>query len=135
MFSDDFNTKTKERELYYQKVNIETGVKTDPVLITKMPTRNSTYYIVQSPNKQFYAAMKQFSFDKKLNEKLNVVVFDKNLKQVNEISFETAYMNKEQSGKTHYVSNQGNVFIVDLIDLAKEKPFKTLYYWDNTKKQ
>ncbi|MES2411730.1 MAG: hypothetical protein V4535_09840 [Bacteroidota bacterium] len=133
LFTDDFNTKTKERELFFQKVNIETGEKTNPVLITKMPTRNSTYLVVQSPNKQFYAVMKQHSFDKKTNEKLNVVVFDKTLTKVNEISFVTAYINKEQGGKTHYVSNQGNVYIVDLIEQAKEKAFKTLYYWDNTK--
>lgn len=133
LFMDDFNTKTKERELFYVKVNIETGSKSTPVLITKMPTRNSNYYIVQSDNKQFYGVTKQYSFDKKVNEKINALVFDKDLKLAGEISYESPYMNRTQIAEDFYVSNQGNLFIVKQIDLAKEKPFKTLFFWDKSK--
>ncbi|MEO5777017.1 MAG: hypothetical protein ABIQ27_08925 [Flavobacterium sp.] len=132
MFTDDFNTKTKERELYYQKVNIETGVKTEPVLITKMPTRNSNYYIARSDNKQFYGVIKSYSLDKKANEKMNVAVFDKDFKAAGEISYDTPYINKKPNEQNFYVSNQGNIFIVKEIDLAKEKPFKTIYFWDKS---
>lgn len=77
IFLDEYNTKTKERELYWQRVNLEKNERTKPTLITSMPTRNSNYYISQSPNKLFYAVVKQFSFDKKLNEKINVTLIDK----------------------------------------------------------
>ena len=133
LFMDDFNTKTKERELFYIKINIETGVKSDPVFITRMPTRNSTYFIAQSDNKQFYGVTKQFSFDKKANEKINALVFDKGLKLLSEVSFESPYMNKSQNPESFYISNLGNIFVVKEINLAKEKPFKTLFYWDKSK--
>jgi hypothetical protein len=32
IFLDDFNTKTKERELYWQRVNLETSEKSKPEL-------------------------------------------------------------------------------------------------------
>ncbi len=133
LFMDDFNTKTKERELFYIKVNIETGTKSEPVLITKMPGRNSDYFVVQSDNRQFYGITKRHSFDKKTNEKINAVVLDKDLKLVSEISYETSYMNKSQSAEKFYISNQGNMFLIKQIDLAKEKAFKTLFFWDKTK--
>ncbi len=130
IFLDEFNTKTKERELFWQRINLETNEKTIPAFITSMPTRNSNYYITQSPNKLYYAVVKQFSFDKKMNEKINVTLIDKDFKVVKEISFETQYLNKTQSEPKFFVSNNGAVFIVKDIDLAKLKPFKTLYYWD-----
>jgi hypothetical protein len=133
LFMDDFNTKTKERELFYIKVNIETGTKSEPVLITKMPGRNSDYNIVESDNKQFYAVTKRFNFDKKTNEKINAVVFDKDLKLVSEISYDTPYLNRNNGAGSFYVTNLGNVFFIKLIDQAKEKPFKTLFFWDKTK--
>ena len=58
-----FNTKTKERELYWQRVNLETNEKSQPAFITSMPTRNSSYFLAQSPNKLFYAVFKQYNFD------------------------------------------------------------------------
>lgn len=130
IFLDEFNTKTKERELFFQRVNIDSGAKTERQLITAMPTRNSTYFISQSPNKQFYAVIKQFGYDKKLNEKVNVALLDKDLKAVREVSFETTYMNKTPLENNLYVSDQGTVFIVKNIELAKLKPFKTVLFWD-----
>lgn len=132
IFLDEFNTKTKERELFFQRVNIETGVKTKPALVTSMPTRNSTYFIAQSPNKSYYAVIKQHSHDKKLNEKINVTLLDKDFKVVKEITYETAYMNKTPMENKLFVSDKGVVFIVKDIDLAKAKPFKTLYFWDGS---
>jgi len=133
LFMDDFNTKTKERELYYIKVNIETGTKSEPVLIAKMPGRNTEYNIVQSDNRQFYGVTRRFDFDKKSPEKINAIVFDKDLKSVSEISYVTPYMNRTNSAGNFYISNQGNMFFIKVVDLAKEKPFKTLYFWDKSK--
>ena len=130
VFLDEYNSKTKERELYWQRVNLETNERTKPALVTSMPTRNSTYFISQSPNKLFYAVVKQFSFDKKLNEKINVTLIDKDFKVIKEIAFESQYLNKTQSDPKLFVSNQGTVFVVKEIDLAKMKPFKTVYFWD-----
>jgi hypothetical protein len=130
IFLDNFNTKTKERELFWQRVNLETNEKTNPALVTSMPTRNSTYFITQSPNKLFYAVVKQFSFDKKMNEKINVTLIDKDFKVIKEITFESQYLNKTQSDPKLFVSNQGTVFVVKEIDLAKMKAFKTVYFWD-----
>jgi hypothetical protein len=130
IFLDNFNTKTKERELFWQRVNLETNEKTNPALVTSMPTRNSTYFITQSPNKLFYAVVKQFSFDKKLNEKINVTLIDKDFKVIKEITYESQYLNKTQSEPKLFVSNQGTVFVVKEIDLAKMKAFKTVYFWD-----
>ena len=62
IFLDEFNTKTKERELYWQRVNLETSEKSKPEFITSMPTRNSSYFISQSPNKMFYAVFKPVSY-------------------------------------------------------------------------
>ena len=130
IFLDNFNTKTKERELFWQRVNLETNEKTNPALVSSMPTRNSTYFITQSPNKLFYALVKQFSFDKKMNEKINVTLIDKDFKVIKEISYESQYLNKTQSEPKLFVSNQGTVFVVKEIDLAKMKAFKTVYFWD-----
>jgi hypothetical protein len=130
IFLDDFNSKTKERELYFQKVNIETNEKTKPALITSMPGRNSTYFVTQSPNKKFYAVIKQYTLDKKANEKINVTLIDNNFNVVKEISFETPYINKTPYENNIYVSNQGTVFVIKNTDVAKAKPFKTLYFWD-----
>ena len=130
IFLDNFNTKTKERELFWQRVNLETNEKTNPALVSSMPTRNSTYFITQSPNKLFYAVVKQFSFDKKMNEKINVTLIDKDFKVIKEISYESQYLNKTQSEPKLFVSNQGTVFVVKEIDLAKMKAFKTVYFWD-----
>jgi hypothetical protein len=130
IFLDEFNSKTKERELYWQRVNLETSEKSKPALITTMPTRNSSYFISQSPNKMFYAVFKQYNFDKKTNEKVNVTLIDKDFKVVKEISFESQYLNRTQSEPKIFVSNQGTVFVVKEIELQKMKPFKTVFYWD-----
>lgn len=127
---DDYNPKTKERELFWQSVKLESNIKTKPALITSMPGRNSTYFISQSPNKLFYAVIKQHSYDKKLNEKINVTLIDKDFKVIKEITYETPYINKTPLENKIFVSNQGTVFIVKDIDIAKTKPFKTVYFWD-----
>jgi len=127
IFLDEYNSKTKERELFWQRVNLETNEKSNPALITSMPTRNSNYFICQSPNKLFYAVFKQYNFDKKINEKVNVTLIDKDFKVIREISFESQYLNRTQAEPKIFVSNQGTVFVVKEIELQKMKPFKTVF--------
>ncbi|HLA55298.1 MAG TPA: hypothetical protein VK623_04325 [Flavobacterium sp.] len=130
IFLDEFDTKTKIRNLFIQRVNLDTNVKTKPEVVTSMPTRNSQYFIAQSPNQSFYAVIKQHDYDKKLNEKINVTLLDKDFKVVREVTFETPYLNKTPLENQVYVSDQGTVFIVKNIDQAKLKPFKTVFFWD-----
>ncbi|HEY6143818.1 MAG TPA: hypothetical protein VIV55_10440 [Flavobacterium sp.] len=130
IFLDEFNTKTRERELFWQRVNVDTNVKTNPALITSMPGRNSNYTISQSQNKLFYAVIKEYTLDKKTNEKINITLLDKDFKIIKEITYETPYLNKSPFNNDLYVSNQGSVFIIKYIDLAKMRPFKTVFFWD-----
>jgi len=130
IFLDEYNNKIKKRQLFTQTVDLETGKKTDPMLVTEMPDRSSDYKIMQSNNRQFYAVTKYHSFEKKLNEKINIVLLDKDFKVVKETTFETPYINKNPQGQDFYVSDAGTVFIVKNIDLAKQKPFKTIFFWD-----
>lgn len=130
-FLDEYDNKSKDRVLFGQKINIGTGQKFEQFRITGMPGRNSEYIIAQSAGRQYYAVIKRFTADKKENEKINVAVLDKSGKVVNEISYQTPYLNKakaDEFGVT--VSDDGRVCIVRNIDLAKQKPFRSLFYWD-----
>jgi len=130
VFLDDYDSKSKLNQLYTLTVNIDTGVKSTPVVVTDMPGRSSTYDIQQSPNKQFYAVIKSHSRDKKVNEKINIVLLDKNFKLIKETTYSTQYLNKLPGLDTFCVSDNGSVYIVKEIDIAKQKPFKTLLFWD-----
>ncbi|MDP5097346.1 MAG: hypothetical protein NWP90_06660, partial [Flavobacterium sp.] len=60
-FLTEFNSETKEFELFTQKANIDTGTKTKATFLTKMPAKNmfniGDYFIAQSENKQFYGVV------------------------------------------------------------------------------
>lgn len=130
IFLDEFNTKTKQRELFYQTVDLATGTKTTPVVITAAPGRDADYTIEQSPNGQYYGVWKYHSHEKKQPEKLNFLLLDKDFKIVKETTFITPYANKQPSVQQFYVSDAGTVFIVKELDLPKQKPFKTVFFWD-----
>ncbi|RZJ64287.1 MAG: hypothetical protein EOO50_16145 [Flavobacterium sp.] len=131
IFLDEYDNKTKERVLYGQHVNLVNGQKDNTFKITGMPGRNSEYIIAQSQEKNFYAVIKRFTLDKKENEKINVTLIDKSGKVVNEISYQTPYQNKAKSVEFELsVSDDGKVYVVRNIDLAKQIPFRSLFYWD-----
>lgn len=130
-FLDEYNNKTKERVLFGQKINIETGQKFEQFKITGMPGRNSEYIIAQSEKGQFYAVVKRFARDKKENENINVAILDKSGRLVSEISHQTPYLNKAKTDEFDItVSDDGKVYVVRNVDLAKQKPFRALFYWD-----
>ena len=70
-FVTEFNSETKEFELFTQKVNIDTGTKTKAIFLLKMPAKNAfnigDYFIAQSENNQFYGIVSRPTGEKKLN--------------------------------------------------------------------
>lgn len=132
-FLDEWDSKAKERILYMQSVDVSTGNKGSLTKVTGIPVKNSEYIVVQSQGRKYFAALKRFSLDKKENEKINVCLIDASGKPVKEISFQTPYLNKAKSDEFELsVSDEGKVYVVRNIDLAKQKPYRNLYYWDGT---
>ena len=134
-FLTEFNSETKEFELFTQKANIDTGTKTKATFLTKMPAKNmfniGDYFIAQSENKQFYGVVSRPIGDKKLNEKVTLYVLDANFKIVKSIEHEFAFTTKQSFNIDVHVSNNGNLAIVRELDLPKIKPYKSLFYWDS----
>ena len=133
-FLDEYNKTSRENEMFFQKVNIDTRTKSRIQMVTKMPGKNGTnpgeFYVTQSENKQFYVVLKQPSYDKKVNEKVVLCLLDDKLKTVKEIEYEYPFSSKQSGDNTLYVSNSGNVFMVKNIDLPKMKPYMSLYFWN-----
>ena len=134
-FLTEFNSETKEFELFTQKVNFDTGTKTKAVFLTKMPAKNmfniGDYFITQSENKQFYGIVSRPIGDKKLNEKVTLYVLDANFKIIKSLEHEFNFTTKQSFNINCYVTNNGNVALLREIDLPKVKPYKSLFYWDS----
>lgn len=134
-FVTDFNSETKEFELFTQKANIDTGTKSKLIFLTKMPAKNrfniGDYFIAQSENKQFYGVVSRPTGDKKLNEKVTLYILDANFKIIKNIEHEFSFTTKQSFNINCYVSNNGNLAIVRELDLPKMKPYKSLFYWDS----
>lgn len=135
-FLSEYNRDTREYELFFQKANIDTKSKSKLQLVTKMIGKNGTnpgnFKIAQSQNKQFYAVLKEPSYDKKINEKITICLLDANLKVVKEVDYEFTFSTKQSRDKTLYVSNFGSVYLVKNIDLPKIKPYLAVYFWDGS---
>ncbi|WP_395044268.1 hypothetical protein [Flavobacterium sp.] len=134
-FLTEYNRTSRENELFFQKVNIDTKTKTRTQLTTKMPGKNGSnpgeFYVAQSENKMFYVILKQPSYDKKVNEKVMLCLLDDKFKVVKEIEYEFPFSSKQSGDQTLFVSNTGNVFMLKNIDLPKAKPYMGLYFWDS----
>jgi hypothetical protein len=134
-FLTEFNSETKEFELFTQKVNFDTGTKTKAVFLTKMPAKNmfniGDYFIAQSENKQFYGVVSRPIGDKKLNEKVTLYILDANFKIVKSIEHEFGFTTKQSFNINCYITNNGNLALLREIDLPKMKPYKSLFYWDS----
>ena len=133
-FVTEFNSETKEFELFTQKVNIDTGTKTKASFLLKMPAKNAfnigDYFIAQSENKQFYGIVSRPTGDKKLNEKATLYVVDSNFKIVKSKEYEFGFTTKQSFDIKIYITNNGNIALVRELDLPKIKPYKSLFYWD-----
>jgi hypothetical protein len=133
-FVTEFNSETKEFELFTQKVNIDTGTKTKASFLLKMPAKNAfnigDYFIAQSENKQFYGIVSRPTGDKKLNEKATLYVIDSNLKIVKSKEYEFGFTTKQSFDIKIHITNNGNIALVRELDLPKIKPYKSLFYWD-----
>lgn len=134
-FVTEFNSETKEFELFTQKVNMDTGTKTKLAFLTKMPAKNmfniGDYYIAQSENKQFYGIVSRPTGDKKLNEKVTFYVLDANFKIIKSLNHEFGFTTKQSFDVNLHVTNTGNLVVVRALDLPKLKPYKNLFYWDS----
>lgn len=134
-FVTEFNSETKEFELFTQKVNMDTGTKTKLAFLTKMPAKNmfniGDYYIAQSENKQFYGIVSRPTGDKKLNEKVTFYVLDANFKIIKSLNHEFGFTTKQSYDVNLHVSNTGNLAVIRELDLPKLKPYKNLFYWDS----
>ncbi|NUY81843.1 hypothetical protein HUK80_13125 [Flavobacterium sp. MAH-1] len=130
-FLEEWDGKTKERTLFAQPVDISTGNKSEKFRVTGIPVKNSEYIVAQSQGRKYFAVLKRFFVDKKDNEKINLALVDESGKLVKEISYQTPYLNKAKSDEFEIsVSDDGRIYVVRNIDLAKQKPFRNLYYWD-----
>lgn len=135
-FYRTYNKTSRENELYYEKDNIETGSKTKVEWVAKVPGKSGinpgNFYVAQSANKNFYAVVAQPSYDKKINEKITLILLDANFKKVKELAYEFPFSSKQSGDQTIFVSDNGNVFLIKNIDLPKMKPYLTSYFWNTT---
>ncbi len=135
-FYCEFNRSTKVLELFHQNVNIDTKSKSKLALITKIASKNGSnpgnFYFAQSPNKLFYAVLKQPSYDKKVNEKITFCLLDATFKIVKELEYEFPFSSKESGNMSLEISNTGNVFMIKEINLSKSEPYKSLFFWNSS---
>ncbi|MEO2060999.1 MAG: hypothetical protein ABGW76_13055 [Mesonia sp.] len=133
-FYTEYNRDLKQRELFWNNVNIDSGEKNDPIKITQQEAKNSFnqghYYTAQSENKKFYAVLGETYFHKKEKEKIQLLLLDANKKIVKETTFEYDLLDDRNKKQEIFVSNNGEVFIVKKIDLKKQKPFLSVYHWN-----
>jgi hypothetical protein len=131
-----YNKTSRENELYFEKDDIETGNKTKVEMVAKVPGKSGTnpgnFYIAQSANKNFYAIIAQPSYDKKINEKITLILLDAGFKKIKEMEYEFPFSSKQSGDQTIFVADNGNVFIVKNIDLPKTKPYLSAYFWNTS---
>ena len=134
-FLTEFDNKTKEFALSAQTTNFDTGTKSAPAFITKMPAKNmfniGDFFVAQSENKAFYGVVSRPSGDKKLNEKVTLYVLDANFKIIKSLAHEFNFTTKQSFSIAIHVANNGNIALVRTLDLPKMKPYKSLFYWDS----
>lgn len=135
-FYTQYNKTTRENELFFETDDIETGSKTKQELAAKIPGKSGTnpgnFYVAQSADKKFYAIVAQPSYDKKINEKITLVLLDGNFKKVKELEYEFPFSSKQSGDQTIFVSDNGNVFLIKNIDLPKMKPYLSAYFWNTS---
>ncbi|MEE9348798.1 MAG: hypothetical protein V3U80_01985 [Flavobacteriaceae bacterium] len=133
-FSYIFDIKTKVNQLYWHPMNIETGQKSDAKEITKIQGTSifkaGNWKLNQSDNGLHYVVLKEYPYAKKTNEKLGIVVLDKDKNIVKEKTHTFSMRDRRNKVNTPYISNTGNVFIVKDIKLKKQKPYLNIYYWN-----
>ncbi|WP_299683637.1 hypothetical protein [uncultured Dokdonia sp.] len=132
-FSYEIDRKTKENNLYAQNVNITTGERSDKKFVTKMQgksiSNSGNWKIKQSQNKAYFVAFKELPFFKKENEKIAMVLLDKDKNVIKEITHTFAQLDKRNKEHDVFISNNGTISFIKNIKLKKQKPFKNFYVW------
>lgn len=133
-FQSEFDRNTKSTTLSWLKANMDTGSKSKLEPITSMAGKSmmnpGNMFVAQSPGKVHYAVLKEPSYDKKVNQKITLVLLDKNYKVVKEKEYEFPFSSKQSGNHQMFVSDAGIVYLVKEIDLPKIKPYKSVYIWN-----
>ncbi|MFT3793845.1 hypothetical protein [Flavobacterium sp.] len=131
-----YNKTSRENELYVEKDDIDSGSKTKVEMVAKVPGKSGTnpgnFYVAQSANRKFYAIVAQPLYDKKINEKITLVLLDANFKEVKKLEYEFPFSSKQSGDQTIFVSDNGQVFLIKNIDLPKMKPYLSAYFWNTS---
>jgi len=131
-----YNKTSRENELYFEKDDITSGAQAKLELVAKVPGKSGTnpgnFYVAQSANKNFYAIIAQPSYDKKINEKIALILLDANFKKIKEMEYEFPFSSKQSGDQTIFVADNGNVFVIKNIDLPKMKPYLSAYFWNTS---
>lgn len=133
-FYTEYNKETKQKELFWNNVNIDNAESTENKKITAQEAKNSFnqghYKIAQSENKNFYAVLGESYFHKKEKEKIQLLLLDANKNIIKETTLTYDLIDDRNKQQEVFVSNNGEVFIVKKIDLKKQKPFLSVYHWN-----
>ncbi len=134
-FYTEYDRKTKRNNLFYRNVNIGNGEMGDLSLLTAIDANgvsNSGEYIIsQSADKSRFSILKQLPFEKKANEKIELLLVDENLNILKQKNHDFGVVDNRRKQHSVYVSNTGEVYLVKKIEEKKEKPYLNLYHWDS----
>lgn len=135
-FIDYYDKATKNLELLWLKVNIDTGKKTKEKFITSIPGKSSlspgSFDVAQSPKKNFYGVIKIVSADRKGKQKIILSLLNEQLNIVKEKELVLDYLEKEIYSYDISVSDEGVIYLFYDIDIAKQKPYKNLTVWNTS---
>jgi len=132
-FSTENNTDKKVQELFWQDVNIDTWERSEFQLLSSIPGQGLSNYgdflTAVSPDGIHIAVLKIPSFDKKTMESVSVELYGADFKKLGEVTHTFDYEAKRGPLYQIQVGNDGTVYIANVVDLKKEKPWTDLYVW------
>ncbi|MDP2692353.1 MAG: hypothetical protein Q8O88_01780 [bacterium] len=132
-FYTDFDRSDKKYKLFSRDVDIKTGSMGELRPIASMDSKNGNFVVSQSANHSHFAVLKELPFAKKTNEKIEMLLLDKEQKNIGEKVLELPFEDKRDQQHSIFVSNEGQVVLVKKIDEKKEKPYLNLYVWNKDK--
>lgn len=134
-FYTEYDRKTKSNNLFYRNVNIGSGEMGDLSLLTKIDadgiSNSGEYLISQSADKSRFSILKQLPFEKKANEKIELLLLDENLNILHQKKHDFGVEDNRRKQQSIYVTNNGQVYLIKKIEEKKEKPYLNLYHWDS----
>lgn len=133
-FSRKPNRETAVNEFYWQRGDIKTGEKSDYKLLStiegKSNMNNGYFHTAQSANGQFYAVLKDPAFFKKTLQIVEIELYDKDFKKIDQIKYEFEWPAERAPKNELHVGDNGDVYFIKTVNLKKMKPYDLVYYWD-----